>query len=596
MPSSPISEDTNIVSFAILSGGSEIPTTYEVISIKIEQHLNRIAEAEITIRDGSAADQVFEVTDSNTFKPGADIEIKLGYQNSNTSIFKGIVIKQMVKIDDVEGSRLQVICKDEALKLTTVRKNAIFTDSKDSDIISKLGSGVGLSTDIVATTVTHKEVVQYYTTDWDFIMSRAEVNGLIVVTDNGKLVAAKPDVSGTPELQVQFGYDIIEFDGEVDATYQYAGAEGNAWDMSTQAVINASASEPTVNEQGNLTGSQLADVLGSSTAAMDTSATITQDDIQTWADASLLKSRLSMFKGSITFQGSAKAKVNTVIKLIGVSDRLKGNAYISGVIHTLEEGKWMTEAKIGLSPEWFVENHEVAAPGASGLLPGIKGLQTGVVKKINEDPDNEFRVQVEIPILGADGESVWARLSTFYNGNGIGAFFMPEINDEVILGFMNDDPRFPVILGSVYSSSIAAPETPDEDNTIKTIITQSKLQLKFDDENKVITLLTPGGNTIVISDEDKGIALTDENGNTFEMNDSGITINSASSLTLKASDDVTIHGKLVSISGSDSVSVSSEKNISVSGDQSVTVSGSAQCEVSSDGQMSVKGSVVMINS
>jgi len=303
-----------------------------------------------------------------------------------------------------------------------------------------------------------------------------------------------------------------------------------------------------------------------------------------------------MFKGSITFQGSAKAKVNTVIKLIGVSDRLKGNAYISGVIHTLEEGKWMTEAKIGLSPEWFVENHEVAAPGASGLLPGIKGLQTGVVKKINEDPDNEFRVQVEIPILGADGESVWARLSTFYNGNGIGAFFMPEINDEVILGFMNDDPRFPVILGSVYSSSIAAPETPDEDNTIKTIITQSKLQLKFDDENKVITLLTPGGNTIVISDEDKGIALTDENGNTFEMNDSGITINSASSLTLKASDDVTIHGKLVSISGSDSVSVSSEKNISVSGDQSVTVSGSAQCEVSSDGQMSVKGSVVMINS
>ena len=595
MASSPISEDTNIVSYTILSAGSDIPSTYEVRSIKIEQHLNRIAEAEIIIRDGDAGNQEFEVTDSNTFKPGTAIEIKLGYQNSDTSIFKGIVIKQIVKIDDVHGSKLQVICKDENLKLTTTRKSAIFTDSMDSDIISQLvGDYSGLSSDITATTVSHKEVVQYYTTDWDFIVTRAQINGMIVSTDSGKLVVAKPDVSTAPELQVQFGYDIIEFDGEIDATHQYAGAAANAWDMATQAVINATASDPTVNEQGNLTGTQLAEVLGSTTTTLDTTAAITQDDIQTWADAALLKSRLSRYKGSITFQGSAKAKVNTLIKLIGVSDRLNGNAFISGVTHTVEEGRWNTEVKIGLSPEWFVEKHTITAPDASGLLPGIKGLQTGIVKKIYEDPDNEFRVQVEIPILGADGDSVWARLSTFYNGNGVGAFFMPEVNDEVILGFMNDDPRFPIILGSVYSSSIAAPETPDENNTIKTIITQSKLQLKFDDENKVITLLTPEGNTIVISDQDKGIKLEDQNGNTLEMNDSGITVDSASSLTLKAADDVTIKGTSVSISGSQSVSVSGA-SVSVSGDQSVAVSGSAQCEVSSDGQMSVKGSIVMIN-
>jgi uncharacterized protein involved in type VI secretion and phage assembly len=279
---------------------------------------------------------------------------------------------------------------------------------------------------------------------------------------------------------------------------------------------------------------------------------------------------------------------------MGVSSRFNGNAFITGVTHTIDDGRWNTEVKLGLSSEWFVEKHPVTAPNASGLIPGIKGLQTGIVKKIDEDPDNEFRVQVEIPILGADGDMVWARLSTFYNGNGIGAFFMPEINDEVILGFMNDDPRFPVILGSVYSSSIAAPETPDENNTIKTIITKSKLQLKFDDEKKVITLLTPGGNTLVISDEDKGITLTDQNNNKIKMDDSGIVVDSASDLTLKAANAVKIQGATISVDGDQSIS-NSAPSISITGDQSTSISGSASCDVSSDGQMSVKGSVVMIN-
>jgi Rhs element Vgr protein len=594
MPSSPIAEDTSLISFNILSNGSDLPTAYEVLDIRIEQHINRISEAEITLRDGSAADLTFEVTDSDNFKPGAEIEIKLGYQTQTESVFKGIVVKQTVKIDQGSGSRLQIICKDVSLKLTVNRKNAIFTDITDSDLITQLAGNYGLSNDIVATTASHKEIVQYNCTDWDLIVNRAEINGLVVSTESGQLVVAKPDVSGTPELEVQFGYDILEFDGEIDATHQYSGVQGNAWDMSTQSIINASASEPTVNDQGDLTGATLADVLGTGDCNLLTSTTVTQDDIQAWADAALLKSRLSRFKGSVTFQGSSKAKVNSTIKLEGVSTRLNGNALITGVIHTIDDGRWNTEVKLGLSPDWFVEEHPVTAPNASGLIPGIKGLQTGIVTKIDSDPDNEFRVQVEIPILGAEGESVWARLSTFYNGNGFGAFFMPELNDEVILGFMNDDPRFPVILGSVYSSSIAAPETPDEGNTIKTIITQSKLQLKFDDENKVITILTPGGNTMVFSDEDQGITITDQSGNTVIMAPDGVTVESKSDLTLKAANGVTIQGATIDITGDTSISAGAP-SVDISGDTSASLSGGATCDVSSDGQMSLKGSIVMIN-
>ena len=593
MPVSPIQEETNLISFEILSGGSQIPDTYEVISIRTERQLNRIALAEIVLLDGSTAKQTFDITDSDTFKPGSEVEIKLGYHSKNDSVFKGIVVKQMIKVN-TEGSKLHVICKDESLKLTVNRNNNIFTESTDSAAMESIIGASSLQSSITATSVTHKEIVQYYASDWDFILNRSEINGMVVSTDGGKVTIAKPNVSATPELQVQFGFDIIDFDGEMDATYQYSDVQGNTWDMSTQSMLNASSSEPSVNDQGDLTGSQLASVLGAGTVNLNTNATVAQDDIQGWANAAILKSRLSRFRGSVTFQGSSKAKVNTTLKLMGLSSRFNGNAFISGVIHTIEDGTWNTEVKLGLSPEWFTEAHQVNGPQAAGLIPGVRGLQTGIVKKIDSDPDNEFRVQVELPVLGAEGKYMWARLSTFYASNEFGAFFMPEINDEVILGFMNDDPRFPVILGSVYSSSLPAPETPNENNTIKTLITQSKLQLKFDDENKVITVLTPGGNTMVFSDQDEGITITDQNSNKIEMNSSGITIDSQSDLTLKAANSVSISGTSVSVDGSESIS-NTGGSVSITGNQSTSISGNAECSVSSSGQMSIKGAMIMMN-
>ena len=594
MANSPLIDGTNLCSFEILSNGSEIPSTYEILSIRVDRHLNRIAEAEIVLRDGSPSDQTFEITDANTFKPGSSIDIKLGYHSKNDLVFKGIVLKQMIKIDDISGSQLHIICKDESLKLTVNRKNAIFSKQTDSAIMTKILGDYSISKDITSTTQEYEQVVQYYVSDWDFIVSRAEINGMIVYTDNGKLVVDKPATSASPSLLLTYGFDITEFDGEIDATYQYSDVQGNAWDISNQDMVSGSSSEPSVNQQGNITGKDLAKVLSPGTTSVNASIPIDDSVVKEWANAALLKSRLSRFKGTISFQGSSLAKVNSLIELKGLGSRFNGNAYVSGVTHTIHEGQWVTEVKMGLSAEWFIEKEQITAPEASGLLPGIKGLQTGIVQKMYEDPDNQFRVQVSIPILGAQGESVWARLATFYTGNSFGAYFMPEVGDEVILGFMNDDPRFPVIIGSVFSSKIPAPETPDEKNSIKTLVTQSKLQLKFDEENKVITLLTPGGNTLVISDEDKGITLTDQNSNKIQMNDSGIVIDSQSDLTLTAAQGVTIKGTTVSIDGSQSVSASGG-TMSVSGDQTTELKGGASCAVSSSGEMSVKGATVMIN-
>ncbi len=594
MPTSPLNEETDLITFSILSGGSEIPSSYEVLSIKLEQHLNRIAEAEIVLLDGNPASQTFEIAESSTFVPGTEVEIKLGYHSKNESVFKGIVIKQKIKADDISGTTLLITCKDKALKMAINRNNAIFTEMKDSDAIERIVGNNGLSSAVTATTVEHKEIVQFYSTDWDFIISRAEANGMIVITDSGKLTVAKPNVSDSPELQLSFGNDIIEFDVEMDATHQYSETKGNAWDISAQKIINTTSTEPSVNKQGNLTGKKLSDVLSAGTNNLNSSTAITNEDIQVWSNAALIKSRLSRYKGTLSFQGSSKAKVNTTIKLEGLSSRFNGDAFVSGVIHTVEDGHWNTEVKIGLSAEWFSENYRISAPEASGLLPGVKGLQTGVVKKMYEDPDNQFRVQVEIPILGAEGEAVWARLATFYAGKSIGAYFMPEVGDEVLLGFMNEDPRFPIILGSVYSSANPSPEIPDEKNSIKTFVTKNNLQLKFDDENKIITISTPSGNTMEFSDESEKITISDKNNNKIEMSTDGILLESSKGIHIKAAGDVKIEGNNVSINGQSSLKATAA-NVSIKGDVSTTVNGGAECTISTAGMLSAKGAMVNIN-
>ncbi|MBL1232852.1 MAG: type VI secretion system tip protein VgrG [Flavobacteriales bacterium] len=581
MPISPLIEETNVFSFSILSAGSEIPSTYEIMSMNITMGISKLSSAEITVRDGSSASQTFEVTDSDTFKPGTEIEIKLGYQSKNDSIFKGVVTKESITVSEGSVSSLKISCKDKAEVLTMNKEKATYLKKKDSEIIQEIiGNVSGLTADVTATTLVNEEIVKPKISDWDFINMLAEKNGMIVTTDAGKVTVAVPDVSATPELQIQFGYDMIEFDSEINATEQYSGVECSAFDPATQKMITATAKDPTVNKEGDLTGSTLSSVLSANPLKLTKSAPLPQDELQAWADATLQRLRLSQFTGTVTFHGSPKAKVNSLIKLLGLSDRFNGDSYISGITHSISGGGWTTTAEIGMSSESFAEKNELLNPGSDGVSPPVHGLQTGIVKKINADPNNEFRVQVQLPILGDDSDPIWARLSTFYAGNTFGAYFMPEVDDEVILGFMDDNPSYPIILGSVFSSKIPAPETPDEKNTIKTLITSSKLQLKFDDENKVFTILTPGGNTMVFSDKDKGITVTDQNKNKIEMKDAGITLTDKSNNTIEMT--------------SSGITINSKSKLTLKAAQEVDVQG-ASISVSADGSTAIKGSTVAIN-
>ncbi len=288
---------------------------------------------------------------------------------------------------------------------------------------------------------------------------------------------------------------------------QLGSAKASSWDYKSQKIISAKSSDNHVGP-GNLSSKILSEVIGLSDYQMQTSANLEQTDLTNWTKAQLVKSDYSKIQGEVKFQGTSKVEPGKHITLKGVGDRFNGNHLVSRVIHDISDGNWITESSIGLSATWFTEEPDVMSPPAAGLLPGVRGLFNGTVKKIHEDPENQFRILVNVPLFDNNGGGIWARLSNFYSTSGAGAFFLPEVGDEVVMGCLNEDPRSIVILGSLYSSDKNKPFKglePDEKNTIKAFVSKSGLNIKFDDENKVLTIATPGNNTVIFSDKDKQI-------------------------------------------------------------------------------------------
>lgn len=594
--SSPVTEKTDLVSFTIMVNGKEINGAYQVLSIFVENAINRIPAAKIQIMDGSPSEEDFPISDSNDFIPGNSIIINAGYHSINSPIFSGIIIKQSLKITQRGGSILIVECRDKAIKMTVGRKNAVFVSKSDSDTISEVISGYGIDKSIEATTPQLPEIIQFYASDWDFMLTRADVNGQIVMVDQGKITISKPDTSKDPVLSVKYGESLTSIDVTMDSRSQLSAVQSSSWDMKTQAIINANAVDPGFVLPGNITSATLAGVMSPSDFYLQSTVPLDQQSLQVWANARLAKAQLAKITGTAQFQGSSLIKPGLLLQIEGLGSRFNGNAFVSGIRHRLENGEWATEADLGWSSDWFAESElNIMAAPASSQIPGVQGLQNGVVIQIDEDPDNEYRVLVKIPLIDSDSKGVWARMAQMYATNKAGSFFYPEVGDEVLLGFLNDDPRYPVILGSMYSSAKTAPFEPDKENTNKGLVTNGQLKITFDDKKLITSITTPKKNSIVLSEADEKITITDQNNNTITMSTDGISVQSIKDVNISAQGNISLNATgNIDIKATGNLTASGMQ-ISATAEAEAKIHGNASAELSASGQVVVQGAMVMIN-
>jgi uncharacterized protein involved in type VI secretion and phage assembly len=212
----------------------------------------------------------------------------------------------------------------------------------------------------------------------------------------------------------------------------------------------------------------------------------------------------------------------------------------------------------------------------------IFGVMIGIVIKNDSANDAEKpgpgRVKVKIPLLGML-ESNWARIASFMAGKERGAFFLPEVDDEVLVAFENGDVNKPFIIGALWNGKDVPPETnSDGKNNMRVVKTRSGHIIQFcdkKDEEKILVKSAKGQilemndkngsetfsiadksgkNKIVISTKDNKVTITSEKDiefsapkGKFSVNAKNIEIKSSADTKIEASANMTIKGAAVNI-------------------------------------------------
>jgi len=194
------------------------------------------------------------------------------------------------------------------------------------------------------------------------------------------------------------------------------------------------------------------------------------------------------------------------------------------------------------------------------------GVAIGIVTN-NKDPDGLGRVKLKLPWMADDMESTWARIATLMAGAGRGAYFLPEVDDEVLVAFEHGSPEFPYVLGALWNGKDKPPESnSDGKNNVRVIKSRSGHVIRLTD--------TKGSEQIEIIDKSA------KNSIVITTKDNKITITAEADVVIQAT-----NGKL-QLSG---------KGVEITSKADVKIEASGNLALKSNAQLNIKGQVVNIN-
>lgn len=231
---------------------------------------------------------------------------------------------------------------------------------------------------------------------------------------------------------------------------------------------------------------------------------------------------------------------------------------------------------------------------------GMQGVVVGIVTD-NEDPKDLGRVKLQFPWRDADDESYWARLATPMSGKEYGAYFLPEVDDEVLVAFENGDIHKPYVVGSLWNGKQKPPQKNTGKNDIREVRSRSEHHLTFDDADKgSITIESSAGHEIIIDDsgDTETIIVQDKdkkNSITVDAKSDTISVEANKDLELSAK-NITIDGdQKVKIKGGTAVDIASKNTATLSGKSQVDVSSSGLMNIDATGPLTVKGAIIRLN-
>ena len=586
-----------------LEGTAVAATTLrDLSSLRVERSLWMPSRCSIRFGDAD-----FSLTDAGTFAIGKALKVSVpDVAGTLTEIFDGEITDLTVEQDTGGNNQLVIGAMDKGHRLASETKLRTFASKTYSAIVSEIAGDAGMSADVTATSPAIPYVVQT-TNNHAFLWELARRVGYDWWVEGGKLVFKPAGTTAGPTLK----YDdtLLEFRVRYSGATKGSKVTVQGWDPATQAAVTGDDASTIAGSAIPAIGSDAPFATEGRTKAksawgkeLKTGAFIATTTTEAQAVAKALAQQADATE--VFARGTARSTPTLLpgktVKIENMGTKVSGKYYVTTVEHTFgETGPGVTtrftagnKAPVGLADL-------VGGPTAGASQWGAVGLVAGIVTNI-QDPDATGKVKVKFPSLSSADESAWARVVSLGAGPDTGLEFLPEVNDEVIVGFEQGDLRYPVVLGGVWSTKNKPPVT----ETAATV--------------KMRTITSRQGHKIEISDGDgdgtKSVSITLADTKTkLTMAQDRVELESASGkpITMKSgshmveidgSGNITIKGAKVTIDAGagdielkgTNIKLTAQAQIGIKATGPFKAEG-AMANLEASGIATVKGSMVKIN-
>ena len=447
-------------------------------------------------------------------------KVEIGFKSSTTEASEfatektGTVIQgeiTAIEAEFAENARsiMRIRGYDVAHRLHRGRQSRSFQKVTDSDLAKKIAAEVGIATGTVDSSGSpHDYVFQENQTNMEFLRERATRLGFELFVQDGKLNFRKPKAGET--LSLKWLADINSFRVQATSAEQVASVEVRGWDYSQKQPIESRKSSAQVITQTEYKEGKKTSYSFDGKPSSPTMIVVDRP-VFSAAEADKMAQALCNELAGEFVQADAKGEGNPKIRpgrLVEVADmgKYSGKYYVTETHHFYSEGLYSTEFTVrGLRGSDLT----TSLATDTRLEPG-QTLLVGVVTN-NKDPQGWGRVKVKFPTLTEKHESNWARVVALGAGSDRGFDCLPEVNDEVLVGFEHGDIHRPYLIGGVWNGKDKPPEKVDD------AIANGKVRLR--------TFKTRAGHTLQFVDDDKdsskkGVYLDTTYGHHLELNDS----------------------------------------------------------------------------
>ena len=559
------SSRTIVAPITLKVGGTDLDPKFanRLIDVKVRQSLLAPDVADVRIMDPRTGDpsEDFSFIKSASYAIGKEIEILTGGPDASAPkrIFKGTIAT--LEPEFGEDSVIAAFrAYDQSRKLTRGRQTRTFKNMSVSDVMQTVLQGAGFQPDVSSTSVVHEWLQQTEESDWDFLWRLARsVDYVMIVEDKkaklGPLSEMTTDVPFLEWGKGQSQHRLFSFLPTLSAAQVPEKVVAIAHDAKSHQewIGEAPTFSETLLAESQASGKVKTDGSPIYTGTAYRLATTAANQSEINAKAKAIAARLLQTAAEAT--GVAEGRPDLIpgakveVKSIGP---FAGKYIISEAIHTYRGGSGYRTQILCAGPAARSLGQLMGA-GSNGH--GSYGSQfvLGVVTN-NNDPDKMGRVKVKFSTLRSqegETESWWARIASPSTGPNRGVMMLPQVNEEVLIGFEHGDTARPFVLGSLWHGKAL----PGDDLVSKqdgSFVVRSDKQVNMKAQKEIVVeagkdfTVTVGGKTKMkttgdVEDETSGQRKIKTTGNT--------TIESTGNVTIKSSGQMQIEAATISVKG-----------------------------------------------